>query len=102
MNWPIARPVSRLLVSLVDDADARAQYGYHLVDTVKKLFASSEDWEWVHHVLVYVVCEIADEDWARDKFRSEIWLLRKRVPENEERVWDFEEYIGKVLGEDGL
>ena len=89
MNWPIARPVSQLLVSLADDADARTQYGHHLVDAVKKLFASSEDWGWVHHVLVYVVCEIADEDWGRDNFRSEVWLLRKRVPEYQERDWGF-------------
>ncbi|EAT88219.1 hypothetical protein HBI56_123000 [Parastagonospora nodorum] len=102
INWPIARPISKLLVSLADDVDAREQYGHYLVDTVNKLFKSSEDWEWVYYVLVYVVCEVEDKEWARSKFGDGVRGLEGRMRGEEEKEWGFGEYIGKLLEEDWL
>jgi hypothetical protein len=102
INWPIALPISKLLVSLANDARTREQYGHYLVDSVNELFMTSDDWDWVYWVLVHVVCKIEDEAWRRREFGEGLRALRERVPLQEEKDWGFEKEVTECLGETKL
>ncbi|OAL07285.1 hypothetical protein IQ06DRAFT_9393 [Phaeosphaeriaceae sp. SRC1lsM3a] len=101
INWPVAHPVSQLLLTLVnDDVSKRDAYGDVLVAAVVRVLENVDEWDWVYWTLVHVVDRIEDRTWMRESFGGSLRRLRERVPRQEEEGWEFAEVISRCLGED--
>ncbi|KAH7379320.1 hypothetical protein DE146DRAFT_626107 [Phaeosphaeria sp. MPI-PUGE-AT-0046c] len=99
INWPIAYPVSQLLLTLVNDCDKRDKYGDVLVRAVTRVLECVEEWDWLYWTIVHVVDGIEDRGWMRERFGASLKALQGRVPKEEEEDWGFGEVIGRCLGE---
>lgn len=106
-NWPIATPVSRLLLSLLNnssliddgtDRGARDSHAMILVEAVQRIFRESEDWEWCFHVLLCIVMEIEDKAWMKSMFTVVLREFQERIPARDEEDWAFNEEIRNCLG----
>jgi hypothetical protein len=98
INWPVAYPITQLLLTCVNDADHRSKYGRYLVNAVNDLFTAEDDWDWIYWVLVHVVCEIDDKEYVKREFGESLRAMGERVPVEEEKNWEFGEQIAECLG----
>ncbi|KAH7076811.1 hypothetical protein BKA63DRAFT_411286 [Paraphoma chrysanthemicola] len=101
INWPIAYPISRLLLSLINTSpDLRENEGQFLVRALKRVFCESENWDWVHYCLTQIVCEVTEKVWVRQEFGECLHRLRGRVPGDVEKDWEIGRTVGEILDED--
>lgn len=100
INWPVAYPITQLLLTCVNDLDNREKCGHYLVDAVSELFMIEDDWEWIYWVLAYVVCKIEDKEYVKREFGDSLKAMRDRAPKQDEEDWGFKEEIAGCLGEE--
>ncbi|KAH7087009.1 hypothetical protein FB567DRAFT_57028 [Paraphoma chrysanthemicola] len=87
INWPIAYPISRLLLSLINTStEVREGEGQILVRALKRVFCESEDWDWVHYCSTQIVCEVGDKTWVREEFGACLKGLKERVSGDVEKI----------------
>lgn len=104
INWPIAMPIAKLLLTLVNGStETRDTHGTVLMDALKWLFEQcpEDDWDWVFWVLAHVVLEIADKVWMREVLGKSLRDLRERVPADVDTDWGFRDLLGECLGGEG-
>ncbi|KAH7113776.1 hypothetical protein B0J11DRAFT_595245 [Dendryphion nanum] len=106
VNWPIATPVAKLLLSVMNREESGEEVEKEskgdamvVVEAVRRVLGESDDWQWIYNILSSIVMQIRDRVWVRRVLGREMEALRLRVPGREEGDWGFEGVVAEILGE---